>query len=213
MADNGLMWLLMGTFSRVSEFYQAGEYREAGEQLAISLFPTKREKHGNVQWPPLPYVGDPIPGEQISGLLSGMLYRMSTAGRDDWTADFHFDNLGVCVTNQDKIIEDVTLSTEALFSRFNEDVVESMAQLRHIFSGLDSEINACDSGTKGQVSMLQERVDEVDFDDYEIIKNLARHKEHIELMMAKIKLFDLVHDYFEIGYTLSDIYLTLNSVV
>ena len=46
-----------------------------------------------------------------------------------------------------------------------------------------------------------------------IIKNLARHKEHIELMMAKIKLFDLVHDYFEIGYTLSDIYLTLNSVV
>ena len=83
-----------------------------------------------------------------------MLYRMSTAGRDDWTADFHFDNLGVCVTNQDKFIEDVTYSTEALFSRFNEDVVESMAQLRHIFSGLDSEINACDSSTKGQVSML-----------------------------------------------------------
>ena len=63
------------------------------------------------------------------------------------------------------------------------------------------------------MSILQEKVDEVEFDDEKIIENLARHMEHIELMMARIKLEDMVHDYMEIGVNLADIYLTLNPVI
>jgi len=37
--------------------------------------------------------------------------------------------------------------------------------------------------------------------------------EHIELMMARIKLEDQVHDYMELGVSLADIYLSLNPVV
>ena len=88
-----------------------------------------------------------------------------------------------------------------------------MAQLRHIFNRLDADVSACNNNTKGQMSILQEKVDEVEFDDEKIIENLARHMEHIELMMARIKLEDIVHDYMEIGLNLADIYLTLNPVV
>jgi len=51
------------------------------------------------------------------------------------------------------------------------------------------------------------------FDDEKIVENLARYMEHIELMMARIKLEDMVHDYMELGLNLADIYLTLNPVV
>jgi len=46
--DNAFMWQIMGVYGRVSELYQQGLYKEAGEELAVSLFPTKREKQGNV---------------------------------------------------------------------------------------------------------------------------------------------------------------------
>ena len=100
-----------------------------------------------------------------------------------------------------------------MFGRRNDDIIDSVAQLRHFFNGLDLEVKSCNSNTKGQVSILQEKVDEVMFDDEKIIENLARYMEHIELMMARIKLEDMVHDYMELGYNLADIYLTLNPVV
>ena len=46
--NNGLMWMLMGAYGRVGDLYKDGYYREAGEQLALSFFPTKQEKMGNV---------------------------------------------------------------------------------------------------------------------------------------------------------------------
>lgn len=42
-----------------------------------------------------------------------------------------------------------------------------------------------------------------------IIANLADKKNHIELMMAKMKMQSTVHDYIEYGLSLGDIYLTL----
>ena len=199
------MWLLMGTYGRVAELYQAGYTRQAGEEFALSLFPTKREKTGNVEWPKLPWFWDITEGEELSGLLSGMLYRFSNEEK--------FDNLVGCVTNQDRIVADITEAVETMFGRRNDDIIDSVAQLRHFFNGLDLEVQSCNSNTKGQVSILQEKVDEVMFDDEKIIENLARYMEHIELMMARIKLEDMVHDYMELGYNLADIYLTLNPVV
>ena len=108
---------------------------------------------------------------------------------------------------------DITRAVETLFGRRNDDIIESMAQLRHIFNGLDAEVSSCNNNTKGQMSILQEKVDAVEFDDDKIVENLARYMEHIELMMARIKLEDMVHDYMELGLNLADIYLTLNPVL
>ena len=154
--------------------------------MAISLFPTKRKMYGHVQWPPLPYEPEVIPGEQFSALFSGMLYRMNL----DTVDDFAFDNLHACHTNQDQFLEDISYAMENLFSRYNMDVVESMAQLRHTFQNLSTEVEACSERTQIQVDMLQELVSQVDFDENEIILNLAQEREHVELKMAHIKLAD-----------------------
>ena len=98
----------------------------------MSLFPTKREKTGNVDWPMLPWFWDITEGEEISGLLSGMLYR--------FTNEEKFDNLVACVKNQERIVGDITEAVETMFGRRNDDIIESVAQLRHIFNGLDLEV-------------------------------------------------------------------------
>ena len=89
--NNGLMWLLLGTYGRVSELYENGLYREAGSELAISFFPTKHMPFGNISWPMLPYEMVPVKGEQSSSLLAGLLY--------GFTKEERFDNLTACVTN------------------------------------------------------------------------------------------------------------------
>ena len=89
--NNGLMWMLMGAYGRVGDLYKDGYYREAGESLVLSFFPTKQEKTGNVQWPLLPWLDDITEGEEIAGLLSGLLYGFSREEK--------FDNLVGCVKN------------------------------------------------------------------------------------------------------------------
>ena len=149
--DNAFMWQIMGVYGRVSELYQQGLYKEAGEELAVSLFPTKREKQGNVQWPMLPWVDDITEGEEISGLLTGLLYGFAKEEK--------FDNLVQCVTNQDRIVADITSTIESLFLRSNDDVIESVAKLRKLFNTLDKDLKGCNENTRGQVNILQEMVD------------------------------------------------------
>ena len=100
-------------------------------------------------------------GEEISGLVSGLLY--------GFTEEEKFDNLVQCVTNQDKIVDDITSAVESLFGRRNDDIIEFVAKMRHIFNTLDVETTNCNANTKGQVSILQEKVDQVDFDEEQII--------------------------------------------
>ena len=80
----------------------------------------------------LPWFWDITEGEEISGLLSGMLYR--------FTNEEKFDNLVACVKNQERIVGDITEAVETMFGRRNDDIIESVAQLRHIFNGLDLEV-------------------------------------------------------------------------
>lgn len=56
---------------------------------------------------------------------------------------------------------------------------------------------------------MQDKVSEYSYDDEKIISNLATYKKHIELMMAKIKMQHVVHDYIEYGVSIADIYMTL----
>ena len=47
-SDSLFAWQVVGAYGRVSQLYQQGLYKEAGEELAVSFFPKKREKQGNV---------------------------------------------------------------------------------------------------------------------------------------------------------------------
>ena len=61
------------------------------------------------------------------------------------------------------------------------------------------------------MTTIQDQIAQVEYTDDSIIANLAENKKHIELMMAKMKMQHVVHDYIEYGLSYGDIYMTLVS--
>jgi len=78
-----------------------------------------------------------------------------------------------------------------------------------IIQYLDQNIADCKDSTKEQVTVIQDMAAQVKYTEESIIANLADKKNHIELMMTKMKMQHSVHDYIEYGLSLGDIYLTL----
>jgi len=78
-----------------------------------------------------------------------------------------------------------------------------------ILSNLDESVENCKDLTKEQVKEMSEQVVSVDEDT--VLANLAENKNHIELLMAKMKMQSAMHDYMNFGYSLADVFLTLSA--
>jgi len=91
--------------------------------------------------------------------------------------------------------------------RYNDDVVDGVAHLRTVYQSLNSAVANCSAATQQDVQSVVDRLDTID--EQTILDNLAERKKHVELMMAKMKMTAVMHDFPEYGQFLGDLYLTV----
>ena len=93
--------------------------------------------------------------------------------------------------------------------RYNQDVIDGAKQLEKLIGPLDQNVANCKDETKEQVKAMQTTLSQHSYTDENIIANLSAKQKHIEIMMAKMKMQYVVHDYIEYGFSFGDIYSTL----
>jgi len=176
------------TFGKVTKLWAEAQYAAAGKALADGMFPERQAKEGNLDWPALPY--QPVhQGEEVAGYVWGAI--------NAFTGVKSTDNLAGCISESETLLLDFRAVDESLMKRSNEDVVQGLAHLAATYKSLSSYVAGCSDQTKQQVQMVEARL--VATDEAKILANLAEHKNHVELTLAKMKMQASLHDFPEWG--------------
>ena len=158
----------------------------------------KQAPSGSIHWDELPY-DEPKQGEEVSGYVAGAI--------EAFTGEKVVENLADCLANQGTLLDGFQASAESIMKRYNDDVVDGVAHLRTVYMGLEGAVSGCKKETQTLVQGLSAKVGEVD--EKTILANLADKKKHVELLMAKMKMTDVAHEFDQYGVYLSELYLTL----
>lgn len=68
-------------------------------------------------------------GDEIAGVTAGFIVK--------FTEEENFDNLAQCLSDQSALLEQVNDAVDTLMSRYNADVIESVAKIYEIIKTLD----------------------------------------------------------------------------
>jgi len=145
---------------------------------------------GNQTWSSLPFEED-YEGEQIAGIVSGII--------NAFTELNNTDNLAQCVSSH--LQYSVDGAVDSFYGRYNADIIDFEAHMTRILLSLDLTVDECQDLTKEQVTLVQDQIRDVDDDT--VIANLAANKDHVELLYAKMKMYQATHDYINFGSALA----------
>ena len=190
------------TYNRVLALYKDGEYEAAGEAFSSGLFPEHFSTwEGSVEWEPLPYE-DPTPkGVEAAGIVGGVLTGLTG------TKDTRF--LSDCLADQDTIVEIFDDITSDLYNRYNADILSAVTKANSFFADLETYTKECPESTQEIIAQAVEMSEAATLDEITILTNVRDNKDHLELGMAKMKMQSSVHDFYELGFTFTDVYATM----
>lgn len=158
----------------------------------------KQAPEGSIHWDELPY-DEPKQGEEVSGYVAGAI--------EAFTGEKVAENLAECLGNQENLLDSFQASAESIMKRYNDDVVDGVAHLRTVYMGLESAVEGCKKETQTLTQGVSAKIAKVD--EKTILTNLADKKNHVELLMAKMKMTDVAHEFEQYGVHLGELYLTL----
>lgn len=158
----------------------------------------KQAPEGSIHWDELPY-DEPKQGEEVSGYVAGAI--------EAFTGEKVAENLVECLGNQETLLDSFQASAESIMKRYNDDVVDGVAHLRTVYMGLESAVEGCKKETQTLTQGVSAKITKVD--ENTILTNLADKKNHVELLMAKMKMTDVAHEFDQYGVYLGELYLTL----
>lgn len=125
-------------YGNAKALYESGRFEEAGEALIKGVLTEKLTPAGNIEWPALPY-SDCYEGEQLDGMLGGLLYGL--------TGVQNTDNLASCVQNKDSLSQNFEEAYTSLQMRYNGDIEDSVTHMRATLIGLNSLVQDCTAKT------------------------------------------------------------------
>merc|ERR1712176_262003 len=186
----------------MGQLYKDGEFEAAGEAAASGLFPEHYSTwEGSANWELLPYETPTPEGVEAAGIIGGVLSGLTG------TKDTRY--LSQCLASQDEIIELFDDITGHLYNRYNYDLEMSMIMANSFFSNLDAYTEDCPESTAKLIEQVVQMSKDATLEQTAILSNVTDNKNHIELGMAKMKMQYAVHDFYEYGYTFTDVYKTM----
>ena len=186
-------------YANLKNQMKQGQYEAAGIAFVQNLFPEKYEPmESSVKW-------DPMPGsnsDELEGLITGMI--------KSFTGEENRDEIAYCLSDYDSLKESVNSAVDSLYGRYNDDVMDSMNGFVSVLQGLDQNVTNCPDKTKTQVAEMQAKLERhTPFDKKKIIGALADNKNHVELKLSEMKMYQAGQEYANLGESFADIFLTL----
>ena len=94
--------------------------------------------------------------------------------------------------------------------KFNDEIWTSMDKMHEGFQTIDAYVTECSPQTKKQVAQLKENFGKPgNLDKAEVLLNLKKSSKFVDKKVAYVALKNGMHNYFEMGQYLGQIYMQL----
>ena len=199
------------SYGDIATLFYDEQYEEAGEELVKALFPKRYRSHSNIHWDLAPPYND-YEGDVASGILAGLIYSM--------LGEKNYDNLAKCIHPVHEIDQSFGTTkaqsrqmrgaADHLMQKYNDEIWNAMVKMHRGFQNLDAYVAECNPQTKEQVAKLKESFGQPgNLEKAQIIRNLEESSRYVDKKVAYISLKNEMHNYFEMGQYVGEIYMQL----
>lgn len=135
----------------------------------------------------------------------------------------NYDNLAKCISPTESIDKSfgtyknsessMAGATTQLLWKKNDNVWQAMVQMHKGFQNLDAYVSACSSETQDQVAKLKQIYGKPgNLDKDRVMRELRDSVAFMEHQIVLIKMKTMMHNYFEVGQLIGQVYIRLNDI-